>query len=135
MAINPISEYPEVTELTENDYFPVGTPTGLKKIKGSNLGGGGGVVIEVTFDVNTGILSTDKTAGEILALATAGTPFTGVGSVDNDGMTMYFQMQFGITAYTGDQYMLTAQMISVEGIQRITFGATSADSPMTASMN
>lgn len=141
MAIKTIDELDPVQAgytVGENDVLPIaiendGSYT-TKKIKASAIGGSG-VVVEVNYNVNNNTLSTDKTAGEILALATAGTPFTGVGSVDNDGTTMYFQMQFGVMVYAEGQYMLTAQMISFEEIQRIAFEATSADSPMTASMN
>lgn len=69
MAINPISEYPEVTELTENDYIPVGTPTGLKKIKSSNVGGGGAddFVVNFAISADSGLSVTgDHTAQEVL---------------------------------------------------------------------
>lgn len=109
MAINPISEYPEVTELTENDYLPVGTPTGLKKVKGSNVGGGGADDFVVNFAISGGSEMTvtgDHTAQEVLTAYNQGKNIKATGSVETEGMTITFIFYLGnlstagVTLYT-----------------------------------
>lgn len=119
MSINPISEYPEVTELTENDYFPVETPTGLKKVKSSNVGGSGAgdFVVNFAISASSGLSVTgDHTAQEVLtaynqgknikAIASTGDPSQGdvvmtfimyLGNL-SDGGVMFFT--FGIESGT-----------------------------------
>lgn len=85
MAINTIDNYPEITELTENDYLPVATPTGLKKVKGSNVGGGGGAGdFVVEFSITPGdpfTVDSETTFAEIYAAYQQGKTIRGVGTI------------------------------------------------------
>lgn len=143
MAIKTIDELDPVQAgytVGENDVLPIaiednGSYT-TKKIKASALGGGGGgEVVQVTINIQNQTMTTDKTAAEIMALYVAGTPFTGIGSVDMGETMMYYQLQFGVMANMEGTYILTAAMISFEETSRIAFEASSGDSPMVASMN
>lgn len=105
MTINPISEYPEVTELTENDYLPVETPTGLKRVKGSNVGGGGADDFVVNFIISAGSEMTvtgDHTAQEVLTAYNQGKNIKATGSVEIEGMAITFIFYLGnMAASTG----------------------------------
>ena len=104
MSINPISEYPEVTELTENDYFPVETPTGLKKVKSSNVGGGGAGDFVVNFTISAGSAMTvtgDHTPQEVLTAYNQGKNIKATGSVEAGGITITFIFYLGNIASTG----------------------------------
>ena len=135
MAITTIDNLTEITEAGANDVLPISTANGARKIKASALGGGGaGEVIEVTMNMSDGTLTTNKKASEIMALYTSKTPFSGIGSVEVEGTTMYFQLQFGTMAFVEGSYMLAASLISFESTDKTVFSASSGDSVMVGTM-
>lgn len=132
-----INDLVEIVTAGNNDYLLISTANGTYKIKASAVGGGGGgasnfEALELTFD--NGVISTVKTASEIMALYTSGKCFGGVVALTMPGMTFYIQIQFGMFVLQEGTYVMSAGFNSMEEYTRIEFTASSADSVMTATI-
>lgn len=87
MAITTIDNLQEIQSAGENDVLPISTGNGVKKIKASNLGGGGGAedfVVEFTFNPDDDWATTaNKTFAQAHAAYQQGKNLKGKGTMPN----------------------------------------------------
>lgn len=135
MAIISIDNLTEIETAGANDFVLVATASGARKIKVSAMGGGGGSsdfeALELTF--NNGVISTTKTASEIMALLAAGKCLFGVVNIPAP-VNAHIQLVFGMMTINEGTYILTSGFTSMEEWTKIEFTASSADSVMTATL-
>ena len=88
MAITTIDNLTEIQSAGANDVLPISTANGVKKIKASALGGGGGAedfVVTFTIDDTGGseTVTSDKTVAEIITAYNAGKNIKGNYELDD----------------------------------------------------
>lgn len=85
MAITTIDNLQEIQTAGENDVLPISTGNGVKKIKASALGGGGGAedfVVEFTFNPEDDWATTsNKTFAQVSAAYQQGKNLKGKGTI------------------------------------------------------
>ena len=90
--------------------------------------------LELSFDFNTGDISTTKTVSEIIALYNEGKCFGGSINMGDDNSPICVQFHFGVLKLDSGTYSLFASYQSANQSEGLEFTASSLNSVFTASL-